>query len=412
MQSKVSIGRRPVMIDGETADAGELPESLLIPEVDEKTVFPIAADLKFTLPGGDDRRVATARRIVDGRFEYMLHNCSSDGDCQICVDLPGYLCADPVSGAVFPVPEKFTLEKFGIVHLIPETAAAPAGKMPSVFSVRKPEILPWPSPWRVEAAEKNVFRWDSAEPSYSRPADFRSEEFDFVRGYVPFSNRFVLAFRPESLQIALETLLFDSVKVNGVEILDRPRTVHDASPDLFCIEIADLVHPGENIYAFTRKEKHPEFIYLLGDFTVDESGGVPKLLPPGEITFGDLAAQGMPFYRGSVTYSSTFDGSRLRRAEACRIEIPAPLNGAVGVRINGVDLPMRPCAPWRYDIAGYIEDGRNEVELIYYGAAQNFLGPRQVARQKEHFSAWYPPRQGEIYDMPQGLPAPPVIAVF
>jgi len=407
----ISTVRRPVMIDGETPAAGELPESLLIPAVDEKTVFPMAPDLKFTVSGGDGRRVATARRIVDGKFEYMLHNCSNDGDCQISVDLPGYLCVDPVSRAVFPVPERFNLEKYGIVHLIPETAAAPAGKMPSVFSLRQPEIVPWPSPWRVRAEEKNVYRWESAEPTWSRPADFRGAEYDFVPEYVPFTNRFELAFQPESLKIALETVLFDSVKVNGVEILGRPRTVHDASPDLFCIEIADLVHPGENIYAFTRKEKHPEFIYLLGDFSVDDSTGVPKLLPPREITFGDLASQGMPFYRGTVTYFSTIDGGLLRRAETCRLEIPAPLNGAVGVRINGVDLPMRPCAPWRYDIGEYVEEGRNEVELIYYSTAQNFLGPRQVARQKEHFSAWYPPRQGETYDMPLGLPAPPVIAL-
>ena len=229
---------------------------------------------------------------------------------------------------------------------------------------------------------------------------------------MPFSNRFKLAFQPESLQIALETTLFDSVKVNGIEILDRPQTVHDASPDLFCIEIADLVHPGENIYSFTRKEKHPEFIYLLGDFTVDESNGIPDLLPPEKIKFGDLAKQGMPFYRGSVEYTSTFDSSSFKHYEFCRIEIPAPLNGAVGVRINGIDLPVRPCAPWRYDIAEYIKEGNNEVTLIYYSTAQNFLGPRKVAQQQEHFTAWYPPRQGELYDMPLGIQKQPVIAIL
>ena len=403
----IYIGNKPVMVDGNKVEEDLLPEGLLLLDINNDTVFPIEADLTFTVENGDESCVTVAKRIVDNKFEYMLHNISNKEDCQISLNLPGYLCVDPVSNAVFPIPEKF-----GIVHLIPNDVVKINGKMPSIFTTKNAEIIKWQSPWKIKASQKNVYRWESAEPFYSRPADFRHAEFDYAPLYLPFSNRFQLDFQIESLQIGLEIALFDSVKVNGIEILDRPKVVHPASPDLYCIEISDLVNVGENIYSFTRKEKHPEFIYLLGDFTVDESGDIPRLLVPREITFGNLALQGMPFYWGCVEYTSTFDGTNLLQASNCRIEIPAPLNGAVGVEINGVNLPMRPCAPWRYDIDEYIKSGQNTVTLIYYGTAQNFLGPRKVAQQKEHFTGWYPARSGELYDMDFGIPQVPIIAVL
>ena len=406
----IYAGCRPEMVDGIPGTAGSLPDGMLISGIDEKTPLPMKEDLNFTVINGEKRFVASAVRIVDGKFEYMLHNTSNDGDCQISVDLPGYLCADPVSEAIFPLPEKFTLEKHALIHLLPPSAATPSGTMPSVFRTGEPEIISLQDPWQVKTLSPNVYRWDSALTFYSRPAEFSHKEYDYSPEFLPFHNHFMLTYQPESLKIALETALFTSVKINGTEILDREKTVHEASPDLFCFEIADLVRPGENIYAFTRKEKHPEFIYLIGDFSVDESGEFPVLKPMEKIGFGDISRQGMPFYHGCVEYSSEFDGTSLLDADACRIEIPAPLTGIVGVRINGADLPMRPCAPWRYDIADHIRPGKNQITLIYYGTAQNFLGPRRVEQQKDHFTGWYPPRESSLYDMPQGIPAPPVIA--
>ena len=401
--------RRPDIVNGEKGRGDLLPAGELIPCIEEEKFPALSPDLDFTAENGATSTVATAVRIVDGKKEYMLHNCNSE-ETVLHILLSGYHCVDPVSGAVFPLPEKCPLEPYAMIHLIPAERAPVSGTVPSIFRCGKSETVSWKNEWRIKADRKNVYRWDEATSFYSRKSDFAAKEFELLPGFIPYFNSFILESQPDSLLLAVEPALYETVKVNGVDILDRPKQVHDASPDLYCIEIADLVQPGRNTYAFTRKEKRPEFIYLIGDFSVDESGELPVLKPAPPLTFGDISRQGMPFYWGCVEYTSEWD-AEIIPGKQYRIEIPSPVTGAVGLRINGVDLPMRPCPPWRYDVTDCIRPGGNEVTMIYYGTAQNFLGPRRVTDQKAHFTGWYPERDGELFDMPQGIPAEPVIRI-
>lgn len=407
----IYIGGIPSLVDGIPCGSGSLPAGTVLSAPEEITTAQIAPDLMLSTREEEvEKEIALGVRRVDGHLEYLAANYGPRS-CTVRFGLADYLCYDPVSDAVFPLPEQLRLERFRMVHLAPSGTVGIRGRMPADFRPSahgKLRILS--GNWQIRRTMPNVLRWDDAVTPYSRPVPFHDSEFDGSPEFVSFHNEFDLKFKPETLQMAFEPVTVSMLKVNGTDVLGRPGAPHPAAPDLRVVEIGDLVRVGRNAFGFNRKDKYPEFFYLLGEFSVLDAGEIPVLGKAEELTFGNLAVRGLPYYWGTLEYALETDLTQWA-GKSCRIEIPPPLNGAVGLRINGTDLPVLPCAPWHYEVTEHLRKRKNLIELTYYGTAQNFFGPRRRTQQQAHFTAWFPKQEGIFFYMDLGLPGEPGIRV-
>lgn len=105
------------------------------------------------------------------------------------------------------------------------------------------------------------------------------------------------------------------IKINGKAIDKKPIDGIYIDKCFNRFDISDLIQNGKNEISFRtqfREDSNLEAIYLLGNFAADISGKISKREKLG---FGNAAAQGLPFYGGSMKYKLHFakfpkDGQR------------------------------------------------------------------------------------------------------
>ncbi|MEI8207347.1 MAG: hypothetical protein WCG03_10755, partial [Kiritimatiellales bacterium] len=108
-----------------------------------------------------------------------------------------------------------------------------------------------------------------------------------------------------------------------------------------------------------KENSNLEAIYLLGDFGVQLAGTVRKIVPRiGKVEIGDICAQGLPFYSGSITYRIPWPG----RAKRLRL----PSIGGACAKVNGQLLGWD---PFEADVSGDVA----EIEIIL--TRRNTFGP-------------------------------------
>ena len=93
----------------------------------------------------------------------------------------------------------------------------------------------------------------------------------------------------------------------------------------------------------------------------------PKWGGPEEIRFDELQdwtkheMRGIKYYSGIAFYNKTFNLDDLDD-QKYYIDLGV-INDIARVRINGKELGVIWCAPWRIDISGAIKEGINEIEI-------------------------------------------------
>ncbi|WP_295810454.1 hypothetical protein [uncultured Victivallis sp.] len=140
-----------------------------------------------------------------------------------------------------------------------------------------------------------------------------------------------------------------------------------------------------------------ERFYLLGDFGVEVRGDETRLIAPvRELHWGDIAAQGLPFYGGNVTYHATVDlpaGGPCRLRIPGRYHMPEALHGNLVVRevpyagfhgtlievaVDGREAGAIAFAPFECPL-GELAAGRHAVDLTLYGHRANSFGVIHLA---------------------------------
>ncbi|MBO9610540.1 MAG: hypothetical protein J7639_31595, partial [Paenibacillaceae bacterium] len=117
-----------------------------------------------------------------------------------------------------------------------------------------------------------------------------------------------------------------------------------------------------------------EALYLLGGFGVRLSGAdtiVTRL--PARITAGDLAAQGFPFYSGTMTYFLTVNPERLRnrKVRLARLDYDA---ACLKVAITGQETQMIAWQPYEAELeCGAVSDGKIQLDVVL--TRRNTFGP-------------------------------------
>ncbi len=132
-----------------------------------------------------------------------------------------------------------------------------------------------------------------------------------------------------------------------------------------------------------------ENMLLVGDFDVELSGSVARIVPPTATrTFGSVTAQAMPFYGGNLRYAFSVDTA----AGDLRIAVPSYAGGLVRAFVDGEDVGAIFTAP--YAVTVPVSAGTHTVELLCYGHRENTFGRVHNAKP----SSWY----GEGEWFPQG----------
>ena len=158
-----------------------------------------------------------------------------------------------------------------------------------------------------------------------------------------------------------------------------------------------------------------EWCYLLGSFGVRVAGRATTLEPlPDRLRWGDIAAQGLPFYAGNLTYRvSVPSGSPNSVRRALQVtDFAAPL-----LDVSLDDRPMGSIAwsPYVLELPARATDVPEKCAITFYGNRQNAFGP--VHNTYRHLSWYGPPAwrtrgpawSYEYHLEPTGILAAPVL---
>jgi alpha-L-rhamnosidase len=165
--------------------------------------------------------------------------------------------------------------------------------------------------------------------------------------------------------------------LNGTEIKSEPgKWWLDRSFGVY--RIGSLVKQGENTLTLEaspmRVHSEIESVYILGDFSVEPAAkGWILTYPSGKYSVGAWRSQGLPFYSWGMNYSKDFDIAGVEG----RYEVSLPdWKGTVAeVSVNGKKAGLIAFPPFRTDITGFINQGKNNIVVKVIGSLRNLEGP-------------------------------------
>lgn len=174
-------------------------------------------------------------------------------------------------------------------------------------------------------------------------------------------------------KLALEQPRYAQIFVNGARVAAEPDGFY-VDPQIRTVPLPEL-RAGENEIVLKIRFRHKsnvENCYLLGSFGVRAAGRYARLVrPPEKLEFGDVAAQGLPFYAGNVVFRCPF--ALERPARKAVLEIPHFSAPAVGVALDGKKAGLVALAPNRLCLNG-LSAGPHTLELTVYGNRYNTFG--------------------------------------
>ena len=108
-----------------------------------------------------------------------------------------------------------------------------------------------------------------------------------------------------------------------------------------------------------------EYFYLLGDFGVRVNGTRKTVTAPvRRLGFGDITAQGLPFYTGNILYKFT-----VRTDGRFTVRVPRYRGGLIKVFVDGRDMGNIAFSPYSLDVD--CGPGEHYVMIRLYGTRQN-----------------------------------------
>lgn len=351
--------------------------------------------------GGDiPPQVAVGTRLADGKKEFYFACFSETPQTVRLNDVSGLEMYDPLSGTIIRdgnggCPAEFVLAPYRTCHFLP------AGLLEdvAVTDLRRSDFAPVspvpfrsfkPDDWTVARDRDNVLlldaataedggiilvdRWDGREV---KPGEKLRFSFDIPAG-----------LGTDSLRCFFEPFACADVAFNGRTPDDLGETV-PMTQALTGFKVKDLAATGRNGLSFTQTCSRMAYAYVTGDFSVRLRGDRAELAAPEKLSFGNLVEQGLPFYWGSVRYTTVFELDSADRD--LFVEFDAA-DGVVSAKINGHHCEALYTAPWRFPLKGKLKAGKNELTLTLRNTAQNFFGPHRARYLRDCIclTAWRP----------------------
>lgn len=170
-----------------------------------------------------------------------------------------------------------------------------------------------------------------------------------------------VADRPSRAELSVQCQLVRALRLDGTA-LDWKSAPVDRSFDLSYrrLPIADLLRIGENRFAVETAEPKPlaylPALILWGDFAVDPQGRL--IAPPKSIPLGDWREHGYPALCGTGRYRAVAD------FDTPPTHLTVDSGGyPVRVTLNGKEVGLRAWPPFRFDLHGVAQQGRNEIVI-------------------------------------------------
>ena len=202
---------------------------------------------------------------------------------------------------------------------------------------------------------------------------------NFKDGGYTLTYRFTVNddFNYSGMQLVSERPEIFTVKINGTAVtpipgkwwLDKSFGVYSVGSQIKkCVNTVELSVNPMNIFA------EPQPIYVLGDFSVvPESKGWSISAPIDGLTLGSWKDQKQPFYSWGVKYGKTYNITDLSGAYLVKLN---KWNGTVAeVYVNGKKVGIIGYDPYHLNIAQYLKEGVNNIEVNVIGSLKNLLGP-------------------------------------
>jgi len=107
-------------------------------------------------------------------------------------------------------------------------------------------------------------------------------------------------------------------------------------------------------------------------------GGPERIIFDSLQDWTDRQERGIKYYSGIASYSIEFDGTDIRQNNSKLYLDLGVVNDIANVKLNGKDLGVLWCAPWRVDMTEAILSGKNSLEITVANRWINrLLGDRQ-----------------------------------
>lgn len=327
---------------------------------------------------------------------------------------------DTASGNTYPIGASYqngktiiktTLHGYDslLLKLTPGKAQSPAAFDETTYQIA--QVIPAPASFR--RTEPNVLLLDMAEYAVDGGDFQQAEEIlrldnkvrralhmperggQVVQPYIienkPPVHTVTLRFEIESeIDVTGAYLALEDADVSVITLNGAP--VKDAADGIFAdIAIQKVPLPaikkGKNVLTVTQpfgERTNTEAMYLLGDFGVRVVGTKKTIIPePAALQFGDLAAQGYPFYGGAMEY--TFDATA--QNGSLRLRASLYRGGLLKVSVDGKDAGAIIYPPYTLQIDG-LKDGPHTITLTAYLHRYNTFGPVHVVNEQ---CPWYGP---------------------
>ncbi len=116
-----------------------------------------------------------------------------------------------------------------------------------------------------------------------------------------------------------------------------------------------------------------ESAYVLGDFALKAADSGFVIVPDKGLKLGRWDEQGHPFYAGGVSYTQSFNISKVNGEYYVRL--PSWYGSVAKVVVNGEAAGYIWHQPWEPEVTEQMKAGRNSIEVIVIGTLKNTLGP-------------------------------------
>lgn len=195
------------------------------------------------------------------------------------------------------------------------------------------------------------------------------------------SFSFTVEAIPETIALAMESADKFTITINGTKVEPTAGKWY-FDKRIPVIDLDKYIVEGENtIVAKTDYlwDTEIEDIYIFGDFAVgSEEDGFPIHTEPETLSEGSWTDQGYPFYAGTMSYTMEFDID-FTESEFFEIDLSGGKGSNFFLTVNGTQIGSLPFSPFRAEITGALQQGKNEIEIEVAGTLGNALGPFHIA---------------------------------
>ena len=146
------------------------------------------------------------------------------------------------------------------------------------------------------------------------------------------------------------------------------------------------------------KRSNIEWCYLLGDFGVQASGRMKRIVErPDALTFGSFVPQGLPFYGGNVTYECPVT---VEEEGEYALKVPHYRGTLMKVSLDGGEQSYLVYPPYQLSL-GRLSAGEHLIRLTLFGHRRNGFGPVHLADLNQRWigpGAWRSEGDSWCYD--------------